>query len=151
MQPAMAGRALSIGRPERPLRAWLETADAETRAGAVVCHPHPQYGGDMDNAVVVALARRLARDGIVALRFDFGPFSGGDEEVNDARVALDALARHLPPGAPRALVGYSFGAWVALRAASEGAPAARIVAVGPPLAFLEWGFLAALAPPVTFV
>jgi hypothetical protein len=105
----------------------------------------------MDNAVVVTVARALARDGVTALRFDFGPFSGGAEETDDARVALDALATRLPAPTPLALVGYSFGAWVALRAAHAGAPVARVVAIGPPLAFLDWAFLDTIALPVTVI
>jgi uncharacterized protein len=147
----MSQRSLTIGRPPRTLAACLELADATPHAGAIVCHPHPQYGGDMENAVVVAIARALARVGISALRFDFGDFSGGSAEVEDARTALAALRDVLPAAAPLALVGYSFGAWVALRAAHEGAEVARVVAVGPPLAFLDWAFLPALRVPVAFV
>jgi uncharacterized protein len=147
----MRQRALTIGRPPRPLAACLEMPDGTPHAGAVVCHPHPEYGGDMENAVVVAVARALARVGIPALRFDFGSFSGGSAEVADARAALAALRDEVPAGAPLALVGYSFGAWVALRAAHEGADVAHVVAVAPPLAFLDWAFLAALRVPVAFV
>ena len=147
----MSQRSLTIGRPPRTLAACLELADGTPYAGAIVCHPHPQYGGDMENAVVVAIARALARVGISALRFDFGDFSGGSAEVEDARTALAALRDVLPAAAPLALVGYSFGAWVALRAAHEGAEVAHVVAVGPPLAFLDWAFLPALRVPVAFV
>jgi uncharacterized protein len=147
----MGQRRLAIGRPPRTLAACLETPDGTPVAGAIVCHPHPQYGGDMENAVVVAVARALARVGIAALRFDFGEFSGGSAEVEDARTALTALRDVLPAGAPAALVGYSFGAWVAVRAAHEGAEVAHVVAVAPPLAFLDWAFLGALRVPATFV
>jgi len=147
----MGRRALTIGRPPRALAACLEMPDATPRAGAVVCHPHPEYGGDMENAVVVAVARGLTRVGIAALRFDFGEFSGGSAEVEDARTALAALRDQLPTGAPVALVGYSFGAWVAVRAAHEGADVAHVVAVAPPLAFLDWAFLPALRVPAAFV
>ena len=134
----------------RRLAARLHLPSAPPHRGAVVCHPHPEYGGDMHNAVVVAVARALAAAGIAALRFDFGrPFGSGGPEVDDARAALDALAGRLPAGAPRQLVGYSFGAWVALRAAA--APVASVVAIGPPLAFLDWAFLETLAVPVRFV
>jgi alpha/beta superfamily hydrolase len=151
MSRPVTERALTIGRPPRALAARFAAVDGRARAGAVVCHPHPQYGGDMHNAVVVAVARALARDGIATLRFDFGDFSGGTAEVGDARAALDALGRDLPTGTPLALVGYSFGAWVALRAAHEGAPVEHVVAVGPPLAFLDWAFLGALRRRATFV
>jgi len=147
----MSQRSLTIGRPPRTLAACLELPDGTPHAGAIVCHPHPQYGGDMENAVVVAVAQALARVGISALRFDFGTFSGGSAEVEDARTALAALRDALPAGVPLALVGYSFGAWVALRAAHEGADVAHVVAVAPPLAFLDWACLRALRVPVAFV
>jgi alpha/beta superfamily hydrolase len=142
---------MTIGPASRPLRACLETPPGTPRAGVVVCHPHPQYGGDMENAVVVAVARVLVVAGVVALRFDFGPWSGGAEEVDDARVALATLAERLPAGTPLALAGYSFGAWVALRVAASGARVGAVAAIAPPLAFFEWTFLDAVAVPVRFV
>jgi hypothetical protein len=142
---------MTIGSPARPLRASLETPPGAPRAGVVVCHPHPQYGGDMENAVVVAVARALVGVGVAALRFDFGPWSGGTEELDDARAALAAIAERLPAGTPLALAGYSFGAWVALAVAAGGAPVRAVAAVAPPLAFFDWTFLDDVAGPVRFV
>jgi alpha/beta superfamily hydrolase len=150
--------ALAIGRPPRVLEADLALPPGAPRAGAVVCHPHPQYGGDMENAVVVAAAAALVAAGVAVLRFNFGGVGrstgvsgGGAAEVGDVRTAFDALAARFPAGAPLVLVGYSFGAWAALRAAADGCPARRIVAIGPPLAFLDWSFLDVLAAPVDVV
>ncbi|HEU4760606.1 MAG TPA: alpha/beta family hydrolase [Dehalococcoidia bacterium] len=93
--------------------------------GAVVCHPHPLYGGDMHNNVVVALCRALAARGIAVLRFNFrgvgrsqGAFGDGAGEQQDAAAAL-AFLRSLPELDTErlALAGYSFGAAVALLAA----------------------------------
>jgi hypothetical protein len=149
---------LVVGAPGRRLEARL-ARPADARAGAVLCHPHPQYGGTMDDGVVVAVAGALASAGWATLRFNFGGvgastggFSGGAGEVGDVRLALGALAERLPAGGLLALVGYSFGAWAALRAAVDSPWRVRhVVAVGPPLAFLDWDFLAGLAVPVTFV
>jgi alpha/beta superfamily hydrolase len=120
------------------------------RAAAVVCHPHPQYGGDMDNPVVTAIADALAADGIAALRFNFGgvggsegTHGGGPAEVQDVRAALDALSSEVP-GVPLVLVGYSFGAWVGALAVAEGAKADQVVVVGPPLAFFDFSFARAI-------
>ncbi len=107
---------------------------------AVVLHPHPQYGGDMDNHVVVALCRVLADAGATTLRFNFrgagrsqGSFDGGRGEAADARAALNALGE-LRPEAGLVLAGYSFGAAVA--AAIAGDVSARVlVLVSPPVAF----------------
>ncbi len=80
---------------------------------AIICHPHPQYGGNRFNNVVTALFDALPAAGIAALRFDFrSPFTGGTGEHLDALGALDALAVEVP-GAGLAAIGYSFGAMVA--------------------------------------
>ncbi len=90
---------------------------------AILCHPHPLYGGTMDNLVVVHVARALLDRGLASLRFNFrgvgnseGHFADGQGEVNDVGGAMDWLRTQ--PGIDWArlyLVGYSFGAWVALR------------------------------------
>ncbi len=89
-------------------------------AVAVVCHPHPLYGGSMHNNVVDRLFRDLPAAGVPALRFNFrgvgaseGSHGGGESERGDVVAAIDALAsRH--PGVPVLVAGYSFGADVAL-------------------------------------
>lgn len=92
-----------------------------------VCHPHPLYGGDMHNNVVVALCRAAVGRGIAALRFNFrgvgrsqGSFADGVGERADAAAALAHL-RQLPEidDDRVGIVGYSFGAAVALLAADE--------------------------------
>src|SRR6516225_6660796 len=59
---------------------------------AIICHPHPQYGGDMDNSVVTAATQALAERGFATLRFNFrgvgeseGSYAGGRGEIDDAR------------------------------------------------------------------
>lgn len=111
-------------------------APPEPRAAAVVCHPHPAYGGDRHNPVVDALFGALPAAGVAALRFDFGPAaaaSGGDAAARgEAVAALDHLAAAVP-GVPLWLAGYSFGADVCL--AVDDPRAAGWVAVAPPLVF----------------
>ncbi|GIW42180.1 MAG: alpha/beta hydrolase [Candidatus Binatia bacterium] len=109
------------------------------RAAAVVCHPHPLYGGDRNNNVVVALARALCESGASALRFDFrgaggsqGAWSGGEGEYRDVLAAL-AFQRNRHPDLPLWLAGYSFGAALCARAAREDRSVARLVLVAPPL------------------
>jgi alpha/beta superfamily hydrolase len=107
-------------------------------AAAVVCHPHPLYGGDMHNTVVDALVRALGRAGVATVRFDFrgvgrseGTHGGGLEERLDVVAAIDAVAPLAGDG-PLLLAGYSFGAMVALTVAD-----ARLdgwFAAAPPLA-----------------
>ncbi len=87
----------------------------------VVCHPHPLYGGDMRNNVVVAICRALAEQGMVALRFNFrgvgrsqGSYGDGVAEQDDIKAALSFIAAQEQVDAEKVgLAGYSFGAVVA--------------------------------------
>lgn len=115
--------------------------DSEPLRGVVVlCHPHPQFGGTMDNKVVVTLARAFVHLGYRALRFNFrgvggsaGVWDEGQGEVDDALAVIKA-ARAQSPGLPLALGGFSFGAYVAAQAAARlaaSAPVERLLLVGP--------------------
>jgi uncharacterized protein len=126
--------------------------------GAVVCHPHPQYGGSMDNDLVVALTRALGAAGLATLRFDFrgvgasgGAYDHGRGEVEDVRAAAATLRTRL--GVPRILlVGYSFGSVMALQAGSADAGGvAGIVAIGPPVRMMTLDFLKGSSVPLAFV
>jgi hypothetical protein len=109
---------------------------AAPAAVAVVCHPHPLQGGTMQNKVAYMLARAFNDMGAVSLRFNFrgvgksaGTFDSGQGETDDALAAIDWLmAQH--PGLPFWLGGFSFGAYVALRAQSQR-PVQRLVTVAP--------------------
>ena len=121
--------------------------------GAVVCHPHPLYGGDMHNNVVGGICRALTARGWAVLRFNFrgtggsgGTHGGGEAETEDVLAALAWMAEPLGP-APLFLAGYSFGAWVAARALSRGAGAKGLAAVAPPLALYPMAELAGLGLP----
>lgn len=114
---------------------WVPPAPA---AGAVVCHPHPAYGGDRRNVVVDALFRRLARSGVAGLRFDFRRLDRvatgeGVAERADVVAALHRLAAELAPDVPIFLVGYSFGADVALAVGDDRHAGWAVVA--PPFRF----------------
>jgi uncharacterized protein len=108
----------------------LHVAD-EPWAGAVVCHPHPAYGGDRHNVVVDRIFRNLAEAGLTVLRFDFR--DTGSDEQRDVLAAVDEVVRHLEQGQPLWLVGYSFGADIALSVGHERV--AGWAAVAPPLRF----------------
>jgi alpha/beta superfamily hydrolase len=113
------------------------------RAFGVICHPHPLFGGTMTNKVVHMLARSCHELGVPTLRFNFrgvgasaGQYDDGRGETDDA-LAMIEQGRALWPGAALWLAGFSFGAWVALRAAPRAA-AARLVTVAPPVG--RWDF-----------
>jgi len=92
---------------------------------AIVCHPHPLYGGTMDNKVVYTVARALQTSGIATLRFNFrgvgasrGTYDEGAGETRDAAALADFGAARWPHRR-LVLAGFSFGAFVALRLALD--------------------------------
>jgi alpha/beta superfamily hydrolase len=124
-----------------PLEGVLHAPSLELiHGGAVVCHPHPRYGGDMGYPVVAGMARELAARGAWALRFNFrgvgessGESTAGSEEWRDVLAAHAFLGEELG-GGTLALAGYSFGGLMALRAAGErDAAVAALALVGLPL------------------
>ena len=108
------------------------------RGVAVVCHPHPQHGGTLDNKVAQTLARAFVQLGWRSVRFNFrgvGASQGAwDEGVGEVDDALAVIEAHRDPVAPLMLAGFSFGAYVASEAAvrlPETAKPQRLVLVGP--------------------
>lgn len=100
-------------------------------AAAVVCHPHPEYGGNRFDPVVEAIYRTLPEVGVAALRFDFrSQFDHGVGERLDALAALDLL-RSAVPDLPLLAAGYSFGALIALATSADDLAGRMLVA--PPL------------------
>ncbi len=125
---------------------WLVPEGA--RRLVVLAHPHPRYGGDMDNAVVVALAKALVLRGVAVLRFDFrgvgrseGSYDGGDRERLDLLAALRFGASSLP-GVTLGVAGYSFGSWVLARALTVDVASEleidRVLFVAPAASFLDY-------------
>ena len=106
----------------------------EPQCIAVVCHPLPTLGGTMDNKVAVTLAKVFTELGAVSLRFNFrgvgaseGEFTGGDGEVEDV-LAVTEFAREQFGDLPLILSGFSFGGYVAARAAKKLQPRHLILA-----------------------
>jgi uncharacterized protein len=101
---------------------------------AVICHPHPQFGGTMDNKVVVTLARAFVQCGWRAARFNFRGIGGSTGGWGEGRGEIDdalAVARELRQGGERlAMAGFSFGGYVASHAAAALA-AQPLVLIGP--------------------
>lgn len=114
------------------------TVPGGARAGVVLCHPHPLYGGDMEGPVVLRAAEACAARQLATLRFNFrgvgastGKHDDGRGEQDDVHAALDELRRRLPAGSPVALAGYSFGAAVAAAVAAH-TPLAGLALIAPP-------------------
>src|SRR5688572_25149007 len=149
---------LRIAGPSVELEAVLRVPDTEPlRAGAVLCHPHPIYGGTMDNRVVFRSGKAAMEAGLAALRFNFrgvgsstGVFDNGVGETDDVRAAIDYLD-HKYPGLPLALIGFSFGAWVGLRVACQHPRIQAMVGLGLPLNSYDFDFLVDNSKPSLFV
>lgn len=127
--------------------------------GAVVCHPHPQFGGSMDVPLIATLAQGLADAGWAALRFNFrgvgasqGSFDQGVGEVEDVEAAVALLRTQAAVQGERlALVGYSFGAWVELEAACRLPSVSAVAAVSLPMWRMPEGWLSGCALPKLFI
>jgi alpha/beta superfamily hydrolase len=137
---------LTVEVPGGPdLEARLGVA-ASARGGLVICHPHPLYGGDMDNPVVVRAVEVASESGLSTLRFNFrgvgrssGQHAHGQGEAEDLKAALEALRSRVPERCPLGAAGYSFGAWVAARVAGSGTPLAALCLIAPPTSLLDFG------------
>jgi alpha/beta superfamily hydrolase len=152
--------SLFVPGPAGRLEALLEEP-AAPRGAALVCHPHPRYGGTMHNKVVYRMARGLRRTGHVVLRFNYrgvnlseGAYAHGEGELEDARAALEVL-RSRYPELPLTLAGFSFGSRIVLRlgcaAASPDAGIQRVIAVGFPTTYAERSNLEGCTIPRVFV
>lgn len=122
----------------------LEGVLQEHRGGppafvAVVCHPHPLYGGTMHNKVAHRVASALHELGATVLRFNFrgvghseGTHDQGRGELDDARAALHWV-RDRHPHARQWLAGFSFGSWIAARLAAGEAGVDELILIAPPV------------------
>ena len=139
----------TIAGPAGAIECAVDTPTATPPRGvAVLCHPHPQHGGTLDNKVVQTLARAFVQLGYTSVRFNFrgigasqGAWDEGRGEVDDALAVVQAWRR---AAQPLVLAGFSFGAAVASQAArrlaeaAEAAEAAeRVVLVGPAVQSFE--------------
>ena len=141
-------RHLTLSGPAGKIEARVIPPAAESRypAVAVICHPHPLHGGNLDNKVTATLAKTLSALGVPVVRFNFrgvgtscGEFASGIGETEDL-LAVVRQAQELYPGRALWLAGFSFGAYVALRA-SQIIAVDRLITVAPPVNLYEVGDL----------
>ncbi|MCY7353556.1 MAG: alpha/beta hydrolase [Lysobacter sp.] len=143
---------LLLAGPAGSLEAIVEPPEADVPAQAVVaivCHPLPTEGGSMHNKVVTMVARGLRELGVTTLRFNFrgvgqsaGVFDDGNGELDDLR-AVAAWVRAQRPHHQLWLAGFSFGAYVTLRAAGELRPDV-LISIAPPAG--RWDFASIETP-----
>lgn len=139
------------------LQALLREPQEPLRGGVVVCHPHPVYGGTMDNKVVYRSAKAAVESGLAALRFNFrgvgqstGQFDQGLGEQEDTVAAIDWLEKKYPD-LPLSLMGYSFGSWVGLQVGCLDTRIKAMVALAPPLNLYDFEFLTRNEKPTRFI
>ena len=131
------------------IEALRDLPEGRSRGVAAIAHPHPLFGGTMDNKVVQTLARAFVQSGWTALRFNFrgvGASAGAHDEGRGETDDMLALVRSQAPEGPLAMAGFSFGSFVASRALQSLWPARtveKIVLVGTAAARFE---VAALPP-----
>src|SRR5260370_32349442 len=154
-------RSLFLAGPAGRLEALLNAGSPSATHAAVVCHPHPLYGGTLHNKVVFHAMKALNSFGFLVLRFNFrgaslseGEHASGIGEVEDVRAALDWLEHEFT--LPVIFAGFSFGAAVGLRAAYADDRVRALIALGLPAVPVEgrvydFEFLRACAQPKLFV
>jgi len=149
---------LFIPGPVGRLEALLEWEPAvDPRLVALVCHPHPQFGGTLHNKVVFRAAKAATGLGLAALRFNFrgvgqsqGEYSHGVGERDDVRAALDYLLTRFADK-PVCLMGFSFGAWVGLAVGARDPRVKSLVGLGLPTASEDLAFLRQATKPKLIV
>ena len=116
---------------------------------AILLHPHPQYGGTMNNRVVFQAFQAFTRRGFSALRFNFrgvgrsrGVYDEGLGELSDAAAALDWL-QSCNPDAPQCWIGgFSFGAWIGMQLLMRRPEITSFISIAPPASMYDFTFLA---------
>jgi hypothetical protein len=161
MTTAHDSRSFFLEGPAGRLEAILWTPSTLARhrppLAAVVCHPHPLFGGTMHNKVIYQTAKSLDALGLPVLRFNFrgaglseGKHDRGNGEQDDVRSALDFLKEKFP-GMPVLLAGFSFGAWVGLRVGCEDPRVSHLIGLGVPVNSTDFSFLRECDKPKLFV
>jgi alpha/beta superfamily hydrolase len=154
-------RSIVLDGPAGRLEALLNAGSPDAAYAAVVCHPHPLFGGTLHNKVVFHAMKALNGFGFPVLRFNFrgtglsqGEHDHGEGEVDDVRAALDWLDHEFRK--PLIFAGFSFGAAVGLRAACPDSRVRAAIGLGLPVAPIDdraydFNFLRACAQPKLLV
>ncbi|HEX3543629.1 MAG TPA: alpha/beta family hydrolase [Candidatus Acidoferrum sp.] len=144
-----------VGRLEAVL--WTPQTQTAPPLAALVCHPHPLFGGTMHNKVVFQAAKSLDALGIPVLRFNFrgaglseGVHDRGIGERDDVRAALQFLIAEFP-GVPLLVTGFSFGSIVGLRVGCQAPEVIRLIALGFPVNNSDVSFIFECRKPKLFI
>ena len=159
MTTAHESRNFFLSGPAGRLEAilWKPSSGEVPSMAALVCHPHPLFGGTMHNKVVYQAAKSLDALGLPVLRFNFrgagtsaGQHDKGDGEQGDVRAALDFLAAKFL-GIPLLVAGFSFGSFVGLRVGCVDPRVKELIGLGISVNSSDFSFLRECAKPKLFV
>ncbi|HAU29866.1 MAG TPA: alpha/beta hydrolase [Rhodospirillaceae bacterium] len=138
-----------INGPAGRLECRYHAAKSPNAPLALLLHPHPQYGGTMNNRIIYTMFQTFAALGFSVLRFNFrgvgrseGAFDKGEGELCDAAAALDWLQAMNPGTSGIWVGGFSFGAWIAMQLLMRRPEIYSFVAVAPPANMHDFSFLA---------
>ncbi|MEG3619156.1 alpha/beta hydrolase [Magnetovibrio sp. PR-2] len=116
---------------------------------ALILHPHPQFGGTMNNKVVYAMYQAFVKRGFSTLRFNFrgvgrsqSTFDNGQGEMSDAASALDWMQAHNPNASDCWIGGFSFGAWISMQLMMRRPEISGFISIAPPASQHDFTFLA---------
>ena len=134
--------------PEGRLEARYHQSDIKGAPIVLALHPHPLYGGTMNNKIVYNLYHAFARNGFSVLRFNFrgvgrsqGKFDDGVGELSDAATALDWLQQQNPDASTCWISGFSFGSWIAMQLLMRRPEIEGFISVSPPANLYDFSFL----------
>ncbi len=134
--------------PEGRLEGRYHISTNSSAPVALVLHPHPLYGGTMNNKVAYNIYHSFARNGFSVLRFNFrgvgrsqGKFDNGIGELNDAAAALDWLQLQNPNASSYWMGGFSFGSWIGMQLLMRRPEIQGFMAVSPPTNSYDFNFL----------
>lgn len=135
--------------PDGRIEGRYHNAKTPTAPVALVLHPHPQYGGTMNNKVVYSLYQSFVAKGFSVLRFNFrgvgrsqGHFDNGQGELSDAASALDWLQAQNSNTPVCWIAGFSFGAWIAMQLMMRRPEIGGFISIAPPASIYDFSFLA---------
>ena len=138
-----------INGPEGRLEARYMPAIDPTAPIALILHPEPNFGGNMNNRVSFAMYKLFQARGFSVMRFNFrgvgrsqGNYSGGEGELSDAATALDWIQSQCPGARSCWIAGFSFGAWIGMQLMMRRPEIRGFISVTPPALTHDFSFLA---------
>ncbi len=121
----------------------------DTSPIAIILHPHPEHGGNMNSKPVYLLYHAFAERGFSVLRFNFrgvgksqGVFDNGEGELTDAATSLDWLQSHNPGARQVWMGGFSFGSWIGMQLMMRRPEISSFISLGTPASMFDFSFLA---------